>query len=39
MLTLVGLQLVIFWIIIRVLDELNQREARVRSDMGSERGS
>jgi glycosyltransferase involved in cell wall biosynthesis len=35
MLILVGLQLVIFWLIIRVLDELSQREFQVRSEIFS----
>lgn len=35
MLVLVGLQLVIFWIIMRVLDELSLREALVQSDLGA----
>ena len=29
----VGVQLVIFWIIVRVLEELSQREAMVQADM------
>jgi glycosyltransferase involved in cell wall biosynthesis len=33
MLVLVGVQLVIFWVIVRVLDELNQREELVKADM------
>jgi uncharacterized membrane protein len=31
---LVGVQLVISWIIMRVLEELNQREARSGEDLG-----
>ena len=34
MLVLVGIQLEIFWVIMRVLDELGQREALVKADMG-----
>jgi len=34
MLALVGLQLVIFWIIARVLEELSRRESDVESDLG-----
>jgi glycosyltransferase involved in cell wall biosynthesis len=34
MLMLVGIQLVIFWVIMRVLEELSQREALVKADMG-----
>jgi len=33
MLALVGVQLEIFWIIMRVLDELGQREALIKADM------
>jgi glycosyltransferase involved in cell wall biosynthesis len=33
MLVLVGTQLVIFWIIVRVLEELSQRDALVRADL------
>ena len=33
MLILVGLQLVIFWLIVRILDELSKREIQVRIDM------
>ena len=33
MCVLVGVQLVIFWIIVRVLDELSQREVLVKADM------
>ena len=32
-LVLVGIQLGIFWVIVRVLDELSQREALVKADM------
>lgn len=31
---LVGVQLVIYWLLLRVLDELNQRELLTRQDMG-----
>lgn len=31
---LVGVQLVIYWLLLRVLDELNQREVLTRQDMG-----
>ena len=34
MLFLVGLQLAIFWVIMRVLEELSQREADVKRDLG-----
>lgn len=34
MLVLVGVQLVIYWILLRVLDELSQREVLIRKDMG-----
>ncbi|MEW5869575.1 MAG: glycosyltransferase family 2 protein [Chloroflexota bacterium] len=33
MFILVGLQLVIFWIIVRILDELSQRESKVQNDL------
>ncbi|MBE9507929.1 MAG: glycosyltransferase family 2 protein, partial [Chloroflexi bacterium] len=36
MLVLVGLQLGVFWVIMRVLDELSRREALVCEDMGAE---
>ncbi len=36
MLVLMGMQLVIFWVIMRVLDELNQRERLIRADMERE---
>lgn len=35
MLVLVGIQLEIFWVIMRVLDELSQREMLVEADMGA----
>jgi hypothetical protein len=31
---LVGVQLIIYWVLLRVLNELNQREIRTRQDMG-----
>lgn len=31
---LVGVQLLIYWVLLRVLNELNQREIRTRQDMG-----
>ncbi len=34
MLILVGIQLEVFWVIVRVLDELSQREALVKADTG-----
>ena len=34
MFILVGIQLIIYWILMRVLDELSQREEMVRKDMG-----
>jgi hypothetical protein len=34
MLVLVGVQLVIYWILLRVLDELSQRDALTQKDMG-----
>jgi hypothetical protein len=34
MLVLVGIQLVVFWVIMRVLEELSRREALARADMG-----
>jgi hypothetical protein len=34
MLSLIGVQLVIYWILLRVLDELSQREVLTRRDMG-----
>jgi hypothetical protein len=33
MLVLVGVQLDVFWVVMRVLDDLSQREARVKADM------
>jgi len=36
MLILVGLQLVIFWLIVRVLDELSKREIQIRSEIEKE---
>jgi len=33
MLVLMGVQLVIFWVIMRVLDELSQREILIGADM------
>ncbi len=35
MLTLIGVQLVIYWILLRVLEELGQREMLTKKDMGS----
>jgi hypothetical protein len=35
MLVLVGLQLVVFWIIARVLEELSQREASAQNDLAA----
>lgn len=35
MLILVGLQLVIFWIIVRILDELSQREIKIQEDLAA----
>jgi glycosyltransferase involved in cell wall biosynthesis len=34
MLTLIGIQLVIYWVLLRVLEELSQRDAKARLDMG-----
>jgi hypothetical protein len=34
MLFLVGMQLAIFWVVMRVLEELSQRDADVRRDLG-----
>ncbi len=34
MMILVGVQLVIYWVLLRVLDELNQRELLINQDMG-----
>ena len=33
MLTLVGVQLIIYWILMRVLDDLSQREVLIEKDM------
>jgi hypothetical protein len=33
MLILVGAQLEVFWVIVRVLEQLSQREARIKADM------
>jgi hypothetical protein len=35
MVTLVGMQLIIYWILLRVLEELGQREMLTKQDMGS----
>jgi hypothetical protein len=34
MLILVGVQLIIYWVLMRVLEELSQRELLARKDMG-----
>ena len=34
LLVLLGTQLVVFWVIVRVLEELSQREALVEADLG-----
>jgi len=34
LLVLVGVQLVIYWILLRVLEELSQREVLIKKDMG-----
>ena len=34
LLLLTGVQLIIYWILLRVLDELSQREIRIQRDMG-----
>jgi hypothetical protein len=34
MLFLVGVQLIIYWVLLRVLDELSQREVKIDQDMG-----
>jgi glycosyltransferase involved in cell wall biosynthesis len=34
--TLVGLQLIVFWVILRILDELSQREMLVKDDLAAE---
>jgi glycosyltransferase involved in cell wall biosynthesis len=36
MLVLVGLQMVVFWVIVQVLGELNQREAQVTQDLAGQ---
>jgi hypothetical protein len=36
MLILVGVQLLVYWIILRVLDELSEREIRTQKDMGQD---
>jgi hypothetical protein len=36
MLTVVGLQLIVFWVIVLVLEELNEREAMIQADMECE---
>jgi len=38
MFILVGVQLIIYWILMRVLEELSQREAMTKKDMGSSDG-
>jgi hypothetical protein len=38
MLILAGMQLEIYWLIVRILDELSQREIKVQSDMTSNNG-
>jgi glycosyltransferase involved in cell wall biosynthesis len=35
MFLLVGLQLVVFWVIVRILDELSQRENKIRNDLSA----
>lgn len=35
MLTLVGVQLIIYWVLLRVLDELGQREMLTKKDLGA----
>lgn len=35
MFILVGMQLDIFWLVVRILDELSQRESQVRDDLGT----
>jgi hypothetical protein len=37
LLILVGLQLVLFWVIMRVLEELSQREVMTQADLGTAR--
>jgi len=39
MLVLTGSQLIIYWVLLRVLDELSQREAAVALELGSENSS
>ena len=39
MFILVGVQLIIYWILMRVLEELSQREAMTKKDMGSSEGT
>lgn len=34
MTVLVGLQLIVYWLLLRILEELSQREVRTKSDMG-----
>ena len=34
MISLVGLQLFVYWLLLRVLEELSQREVLTRQDMG-----
>jgi hypothetical protein len=34
-LLLIGLQLVVYWIIFRVLEELSQREIQIQQDLGN----
>ena len=36
MLVLMGVQLVVFWVVLRVLDELGGREALIKADMGAQ---
>ena len=36
MLVLMGMQLLTFWVVMRVLDELNQRELLIGADMERE---
>jgi glycosyltransferase involved in cell wall biosynthesis len=36
MLMLVGLQLFVFWVIMRVLEELNQRDIMIKNDLGTQ---
>jgi hypothetical protein len=38
MLILVGIQLMIYWVLMRVLEELSQRDGLVQEDMGSVQG-